>query len=81
MSRRALKLLTVEQMEKLNTKRLLAYRNRLLSVVEVPYDPDTDERNRRYGKTDQEWGETYQACRRILGRRRDEEGWEKDTSY
>lgn len=56
--------LSKEQMEKLTTKRLLAYKNRLMKVVEGPsYDDDPDA---LVGKKDPEWKEIIKLIKSIL---------------
>lgn len=71
MSRRRLKLLTRAQIEKLTTKRLLAYRDRLLSVHEGPNQPQYGacEKTNDLTKDSPEWKATYSACKEILGKR------------
>jgi hypothetical protein len=68
MSKRTPRLLTKHQMGKLTTPRLLAYRDRLLSVHEGPddsvrYEGAADE---TLHKQRPEWKATYAECKRIL---------------
>lgn len=62
------KLLTREEMSKLTTKRLLAYKNSLLRVperaVHIMYDT-----TQRMCKDDPKWKETYKVCKEILATR------------
>jgi len=57
--------LTKEQMEKLTTKRLLAYKNKLMQYPEGP-DWDTNE---GMNKSHSEWKQTYQNLKDILATR------------
>jgi len=60
-------LLTNEQMKKLNTKRLLAYKNALMKVPEGPnYYEDNVE---RLNKTSPRWQDTYFHVKTILASR------------
>lgn len=64
-----MKLLKKEHMEKLNTKRLLAYKNALLKVPERSDWDWVSERNNvpsRLNKTSPEWIETMQILKEIL---------------
>lgn len=61
-----MKLLTEQQMIKLNTQRLLAYKNSLLTVVE---DNIFDEWNHKINKKDPEWIKTYNTAKKILAKR------------
>jgi hypothetical protein len=71
MGKRALRLLTTEQMTSITTERLLAYRKRLLSVHDGPDDDvlycgDPDE---TMHKQRPEWVTAYEACKAILAKR------------
>lgn len=68
--RRAPVLLNEEQMEKLSTPRLLAYRNRLLTVPEGPNWEESD--YSRQNKQNPKWQECYSQCIAILSRRGDQ---------
>ena len=58
-------LLTKEAMEKLNTKRLLAYKASLLKVHDLPnWDNDGE-----LSKQSPEWIAAYDACKAILNTR------------
>lgn len=67
--RRSVTLLDEERMEKLSTRRLLAYRDRLLSVPEGPNWEESS--HNRQNKQDQRWQDCYAQCIAILGRRND----------
>jgi len=56
---------TIEQLEKLNTKRLLSYKSKLLKVHETP---DRDNPN-GYSKQSKEWIEEYELVKQILNSR------------
>lgn len=61
------KILTREQLEKLTTKRLLAYKNKLLKV---PEEPNWDEANNtRINKLSKEWIDLYSLVKEILSKR------------
>jgi hypothetical protein len=71
MNTRDPKFLTVEQMEKLSTKRLLAYKNSLYRVPEGPSHEET-----MYGGTDHdmhkqrpEWKKALVAAKSVLANR------------
>jgi hypothetical protein len=68
MSKRTPRLLTKHQMGKLTTPRLLAYRDRLLSVREGPdYDVLYEgAKDVTMHKQRPEWKATYEECKRIL---------------
>ena len=68
-----MKLLTKEQLEKLTTKRLLAYKDALMKVPETPNWDDPEE---RLNKTSYEWKITYAAVKGVLSER---EHVEKDA--
>jgi len=61
------KILTREQLEKLTTKRLLAYKNKLMDVHEGP-NWDSDDVV-RLNKTSPEWKELYAIVKEILATR------------
>lgn len=61
-----MKLLKKEHMEKLNTKRLLAYKNALLKVPERPDWDWIEHGSSRLNKTSPEWIETMQILKEIL---------------
>jgi hypothetical protein len=56
-------LLTKEQLEKLTTPRLLAYKNKLMRV---PESPNWDEPSYQLNKTDARWQETCAAVKAVL---------------
>ena len=58
------KLLTKEEMEKLTTERLLAYKNKLMQVVEFD-DEDSD----RMTKSSPEWQSLYANVKSVLSTR------------
>jgi hypothetical protein len=59
--------LTLDQLNKLNTKRLLAYRNKLLLY---PYpDLDQDDKTGQIYKSDPDWVKTYNMVIDILNSR------------
>lgn len=60
-----MKLLSKEQLEKLTTKRLLAYKTSLLMVYE---SPDFDNPN-SLSKESQEWKDCYKITKDILATR------------
>ena len=65
-------LATREQMQKLNTRRLLAYKNSLMKVPETPdWDYKVEENNvpSQLTKASPEWIETYTALKEILSNR------------
>ena len=59
------KLLSKEEMEKLNTRRLLSYRDKLLSYRDYPDHDDPTS----LGKSSAEWQEAYISIREILSTR------------
>jgi len=59
------KLLSREEMEKLNTRRLLSYRDKLLSYHDYPDHDDPTS----IGKSSPEWQEAYLNIREILSTR------------
>jgi predicted heme/steroid binding protein len=62
------KILTREQLEKLTTKRLLAYKNKLMDVHE---GPNWDEGSYQgLNKTDEEWKSLYALVKEILAARK-----------
>ena len=64
-----IKLLTPFQMSELSTPRLLAYKNRLLEVVDGPEegaDPNWDE---TVHKARADWRATMEACKALLAKR------------
>lgn len=68
MPKRPLKLLTRFQMTELNTQRLLAYRDRLLSAPEGP-PSDADAWDRTVHKALPEWKTAYNECLALLNTR------------
>jgi hypothetical protein len=60
-----MKLLSKDELEKLNTKRLLAYKNKLMKVPEDYYFEDRTKIN----KAMPEWQETYSYLKAILASR------------
>jgi len=71
MSRRSSKFLTIEELEKLTTKRLLAYKNKLYRTPEGPSYEET-----MYGGTDHdmhkqrpEWKTAVEAVKVVLAKR------------
>jgi hypothetical protein len=75
--RSSMKILTRQEMEKLNTKRLLAYKNRLLKVRDATTCADSDceteikdlEATNALTKSSPIWIETYAAVKDILSTR------------
>lgn len=61
-----MKLLTKEQLEKLTTKRLLAYK---AALMVVPEKPNWDEEEELLNKTSPEWKATYAMVKGILSER------------
>lgn len=62
-----MKILTRDQLEKLNTKRLLAYKDKLMKVVEGPnWD---GEYNECFSKQSPEWKELYAMVKELLATR------------
>ncbi len=67
-----MKLLSKEELKKLTTKRLLAYRN---AIYKVPETPDWDggmvsnPEDSQLNKTDPEWQETIRNVKEILDTR------------
>ena len=61
-----MKILTKEQMEKLTTKRLLAYKN---AVMRVPEGPNWDDPKAQINKTSPEWQELYANLKEVLATR------------
>ena len=68
MPKRPLKLLTRFLMTELNTQRLLAYRDRLLSAPEGPPE-GADDLDRTVHKALPEWKTTYNDCLALLNTR------------
>lgn len=60
-----MKILSFEQLEKLTTKRLLAYKNKLMQVPETPYWDDP----KKITKSSPEWKVCYRALKKILSKR------------
>lgn len=61
------KILTREQLEKLTTKRLLAYKNKLMQVHEGPNEDEGSYQG--FNKTDEEWKSLYALVKEILATR------------
>ena len=60
-----MKYLSKEEMEKLTTRRLLAYRNRLLKCRET-YSEDNDLNKSETVKESSEWQENYKLTKTVL---------------
>ncbi len=61
------KFLSKEDLEKLTTKRLLAYKN---SLMKVPEEPNWDESaNQRISKISPEWKKQYHLVKSVLATR------------
>ena len=61
-------LLTKQQLENLTTKRLLAYKNKLMQVPESP--PYEEDNVNRLNKLSPEWKECYATLKDILATRK-----------
>ncbi len=61
--------LSKEELEKLNTKRLLAYKKMLLEYPEHGGDPNDSWGCNRIGKSSYSWKSTYEEVRAILATR------------
>lgn len=63
----SIKFLTKEELEKLTTKRLLAYKNKLMKCPEgYDWEPDS---SYRITKQDPKWQEIYSLVKDILSKR------------
>ena len=61
-----MKLLTTQQLEKLTTKRLLAYKG---ALMKVPETPNWDEPDARLNKSSDEWQTAYAELKAVLSTR------------
>lgn len=64
-----MKILTVEQLEKLTTKRLLAYRNKFLAVPDVCEPLCECNKEVVMSKVHRQWSKTYSELKSILATR------------
>lgn len=70
------KFLTEEHLEKLTTKRLIAYKNKLMAY---PEGPSWEEGNvKRLNKSDDIWKDQYSLVKKILSTRENVEGFGAD---
>ena len=77
-TKRLPKLLTKEQFEKLNTKRLLTYKNKLMKYPNDQGLDWADGDNKVLCKTDDEWKDCNNALKKILALREHVERKSKD---
>ena len=63
------KFLSVEELEALSTKRLMAYKNRLYKVVEGPDDDAYKPGQGRMNKQNQDWKGALRAVKKVLATR------------
>jgi len=61
-----MKILSRDQLEKLSTKRLLAYKNKMM---QVPENENWDEPNVRWNKSSPSWQYLYSLVKEILSTR------------